>query len=319
MIRLVASRLIFGAVVLIALSMFVFGLFFIAPGDPARALGGDEASDQLLAQIRHQLGLDDPIYVQYLRFVSHALHGNLGFSYHSQESVLTLIAERIPATASLVIGGVVVWLLIGIPIGVASAKAPGSVRDRVGQGFTLVGLSFPSFVLGMLMLFALYFLPSRFDLTLFPAGGYAPLSEGFGQWAWHLILPWFTLALVNAAIYARLTRGQLIEVLGEDYIRTARAKGISERRVVYKHGLRATLTAIITQLGSDVAMLLGGAIITEQVFNLQGVGALAVTAVTAQDRPVIIGVVLLGGTFVVVANVIVDILYGLLDPRIRLA
>jgi len=319
MIRLVGSRVIFGAIVLIALSMFVFGLFFIAPGDPARALGGDQATGELLAQIRSQLGLDRPIYVQYGTFVGHALHGDLGFSYHSQESVLTLIMERMPATASLVIGGVVTWLLIGIPIGVSSAKFPGTVRDRVGQGFTLVGLSFPSFVLGMLMLFALYFLPRQAGITLFPPGGYVPPSEGIGPWAWHLVLPWITLALVNAAIYARLTRGQLIDVLGEDYIRTARAKGISERRVVYKHGLRSTLTAIITQLGSDVAMLLGGAIITEQVFNLQGVGALAVTAVTAQDRPVIIGVVLLGGTFVVVANVVVDILYGLLDPRIRLA
>ncbi len=319
MTRNILGRIGFGMIVLLVLSMFVFLLFFVAPGDPARVIAGDQATAQLLAEIRKQLGLDQPIYVQYGKFLLNALHGNLGYSYHSQEPVLGLIVARIPATLSLVLGGVVVWLIIGIPIGVTSARFPGSARDRVGQGFTLVGLSFPTFVLGMLLLFVLYFLPRQLNFTVFPSGGYVPISQSVGQWAWHLILPWFTLALVNSAIYARLTRGQLLDVLAEDYIRTARSKGISEFSVIYKHGMRSTLTPIITQLGADIAMLLGGVIIIEQVFNIQGIGALAVTSVTDQDRPVIIGVVLLGGCFVVVANVIVDVVYGLLDPRVRTA
>ncbi len=317
MTRLILTRIGFGIVVLLALSMFVFLLFFVAPGDPARVIAGDQATAQLLKQITDQLGLNKPIYVQYLTFLGNALHGNLGYSYHSEEPVLGLILARIPATLSLVFGGVVVWLLIGIPIGVTSARFPGSSRDRVGQGFTLVGLSFPTFVLGMLFLYALYFVPREFGFSLFPAGSYVPFTQSPVQWLWHLILPWLTLALVNAAIYARLTRGLMLDVLEEDYIRTARAKGLSEFTVVYKHGLRSTLTPIITQLGVDIAMLLGGVIIIETVFNIQGVGALAVTSVTDEDRPVIIGIVLLGGCFVVVANVIVDILYGLLDPRVR--
>ncbi len=317
MTRIVLSRVGFGVVVLLVLSMFVFLLFFVAPGDPARTIAGDQATETLLRQIRASLGLDQPIYVQYATFLGNALHGDLGYSYHSQEPVLPLVLARIPETGSLVLGGVVVWLLIGIPIGVTSARWPGSLRDRIGQGFTLLGLSFPTFVLGMLFLFVLYFLPRQLGFSLFPAGGYVPITQDPLQWAWHLILPWFTLALVNAAIYARLTRGQLIDVLGEDYIRTARAKGLSELTVVYKHGMRSTLTPIITQLGADIAMLLGGVIIIEQVFTIPGIGALAVTSVTNEDRPVIIGVVLLGGCFVVVANVVVDVLYGLLDPRVR--
>ena len=169
----------------------------------------------------------------------------------------------------------------------------------------------------MLSLYTLYFLPRQAGFTLFPPGGYKPLLDGPLQWAWHLALPWTTLALVTAAIYARLTRGQLLQVLGEDYIRTARAKGLSERRVVYRHGLRATLTPLITQLGADIAILLGGAIVIEQVYGLQGVGALAVQAVRNQDRPIIIGVVLMGGLFIVISNIIVDLLYALLDPRMR--
>ncbi|HEY0474138.1 MAG TPA: ABC transporter permease [Kribbella sp.] len=303
--------------VLLALSTFVFLLFYIAPGDPARVIAGDQATSELLQQIRNQLGLDRPIYVQYGDFLWRALHGDLGYSYHSQQPVLDLVVQRIPATVFLVFGGMVVWLLIGVPIGVTSARYPGSVLDRIGQGFTLIGLSFPTFVLGMLLLYVLYFLPRQHGFTLFPAGSYVAFTTSPLEWAWHLILPWFTLAFVNAAIYARLTRGQLLDVLGEDYIRTARAKGLSEGKVVYKHGMRSTLTPIVTQLGVDIAMLLSGVIIIEQVFNVQGIGALAVTSVTNQDRPVIIGIVLLGGCFVVVMNMVVDVLYGLLDPRVR--
>jgi peptide/nickel transport system permease protein len=316
-IRLLIDRVAFGALVLFALSAFVFLLFFVAPGDPARMVAGDKATETQLVQIRTNLGLDRPIYVQYASFLGKALQGDLGFSYRNQQPVTKLIFNRLPATLSLVIGGVIVWLAIGIPIGIMSARHPGGWRDRLGQGFILIGLSFPTFVLGMVSLYVFYFLPRQAGFTLFPAGGFKPFLPNPLIWAWHLVLPWTTLALATAAVYARLTRGQMLEVMGEDYIRTARAKGLSERTVIYKHGMRSTLTPLVTQLGADIALLLGGAIVIEQVYGLQGVGALAVQAVNNQDRPIIIGVVLLGGLFIVVTNIIVDMLYVLLDPRVR--
>jgi peptide/nickel transport system permease protein len=317
MIRFLAGRLGFAALILLALSTFVFFLFFVAPGDPARMVAGDKATEAQLIQIRSNLGLDRPIHEQYLSFIGKAVQGDLGFSYRNQQPVISLIANRLPATLSLVAGGVILWLAVGIPIGIMSARHPGGFRDRLGQGFILIGLSFPTFVLGMMSLYVFYFLPRQAGFTLFPAGGFKPFLPNPAIWAWHMALPWATLALTTAAVYARLTRGQMLEVMGEDYIRTARAKGLSEQKVVFKHGLRATLTPLVTQLGADIALLLGGAIVIEQVYGLQGVGALAVQAVNNQDRPIIIGVVLLGGFFIVLSNIIVDILYVLLDPRVR--
>lgn len=317
MIRYLFKRLGFSALILFTLSAFVFFLFFVAPGDPARVIAGEKATEAQLIQIRTNLGLDRPIPEQYFNFVSKAVQGDLGFSYRNQQPVAKLIVNRIPATVSLVIGGVIFWLLIGIPIGVMSARHPGGFRDRIGQGFILLGLSFPTFVLGMLSLYVFYFLPKQAGFTLFPAGGYKPFLRDPIIWAWHLFLPWMTLALVTAAVYARLTRGHLLQVMGEDYIRTARSKGLSERTVLFKHGLRSTLTPLVTQLGADIALLLGGAIVIEQIYGLQGVGALAVQAVNNQDRPIIIGVVLLGGLFIVVTNIVVDLLYAVLDPRVR--
>jgi peptide/nickel transport system permease protein len=317
MIRFLAHRVGFGAGVLLVLSAFVFFLFFVAPGDPARMIAGDKATESQLAQIRKNLGVDRSIVVQYGAFMQKALSGDLGFSYRNQQPVAPIILRRIPVTLSLVLGGAVLWLSIGVPIGIMSARHVGSLRDRLGQAFILVGLSFPTFVLGMMSLYLLYFLPKQAGFTLFPAGGYKALSSNPALWAWHLALPWMTLALTMAAIYARLTRGQMLDVMGEDYIRTARAKGLSERRVVWKHGMRAALTPLVTQLGADIALMLGGVIVIEQVYGLQGVGALAVQAVANQDRPIIIGVVLLGGLFIVIANIVVDLLYVLLDPRVR--
>lgn len=317
MMQFLLKRLGFAALILFVLSAFVFFLFFVAPGDPARMVAGEKATETQLVQIRSNLGLDRPIHEQYLSFVGKAVQGDLGFSYRNQQPVTKLIVNRIPATVSLVIGGVIFWLAIGIPVGIMSARHPGGIRDRLGQGFILLGLSFPTFVLGMLSLYVFYFLPKQAGFTLFPAGGYKSFTRDPLIWAWHLFLPWMTLALVTAAIYARLTRGHLLQVMGEDYIRTARAKGLSERKVLFKHGLRSTLTPLVTQLGADIALLLGGAIVIEQVYGLQGVGALAVQAVKNQDRPIIIGVVLLGGLFIVITNIIVDLLYAVLDPRVR--
>ncbi len=319
MIRFFLSRLAFGVLVLLMLSIFVFVLFYVSPSDPARILAGDKATEALMAQIRVNLGLDKPMIQQYFMFLSNLLQGDLGFSYRTNMPVGDLLVNRIPSTMSLVFGAMVIWLAIGIPIGISSAKHPGSLRDRIGQSFAIVGISFPTFVLGMIALYTLYFLPTKMGLNLFPASGYVPMSQGPLQWAWHLVLPWFTLALVIAAVYARLTRGQMLEVLGQDYIRTARAKGITERRVTYVHAFRSAMPPLVTQLGIDIGMLLGGVIVIEQVFGLPGIGSLAVTSVAMQDRPVVIAIVLLGGLFVVVSNLIVDLLYAVLDSRVRTA
>lgn len=319
MFMFLLKRLGFGLLVLFLLSLFTFLLFFVAPGDPARAIAGDKATAELLAQIRDTLGLNQPLYQQYLDFASRLLHGDLGFSYRSQQPVTELIFDRLPVTMSLVGGAMVLWLLIGIPVGVASARKPGSLRDRIGQSFAMTGISFPTFVLGMILLYTLYSLPAKAGFLLFPPSGYIELAQNPLQWAWHLVLPWITLALVTAAVYARLTRAQMLEVLGEDYIRTARAKGVRESSVVYKHAFRSAMTPLVTQLGIDIGVMLGGVIVIEQVFGLAGVGSLAVQAVQTQDRPVIIGVVLLGGLFVAVANILVDIAYTRLDARVRTA
>ncbi|GAA1319047.1 ABC transporter permease [Leucobacter albus] len=319
MIRYVLSRIGFGALVLFLLSVFVFVLFYVSPSDPARIIAGDKATEALMAQIRVNLGLDKPMIQQYFMFLGNLLQGDLGFSYRSNLPVWDLLVRRIPVTMSLVFGAVLVWLAIGIPIGIGSAKHPGTLRDRVGQGFAIIGISFPTFVLGMIALYVLYFLPTKMGVTLFPPSGYIPLGDNPAQWAWHLVLPWLTLALVIAAVYARLTRGQMLDVLGQDYIRTARAKGLTERRVTYVHAFRSAMPPLVTQLGIDIGMLLGGVIVIEQVFGLPGVGSLAVTSVAMQDRPVVIAIVLLGGLFVVLSNLIVDTLYALLDSRVRTA
>jgi peptide/nickel transport system permease protein len=315
--RTILKRVLYALIVLVALSVFIFALFFIAPGDPARLIAGEKATPEVLALVRHNLGLDLPLPQQYWRFVTHALSGDFGMSYRNQVPVVSLISGRLAATFSLVFGAVVIWLAIGIPLGILSARHPGTWRDRVAQVIALIGISFPTFVLGMTLLYTLYFLPRQAGFTLFPAGGYAELGDGFFEWFRHMLLPWFTLALVTAALYQRLTRAQLIDVLGEDYIRTARAKGLTEGRIVYKHGLRSTLTVLTTQLGADIGYLLGGVIVIEQVYGLQGVGALAVKAVTTQDRPVVIGVVLMGGFFIVFMNLLVDMVHIALEPRLR--
>jgi peptide/nickel transport system permease protein len=317
MLKVLLQRLAYACLILFLLSLFIFLLFYVAPGNPARLIAGEKASAEILAQVTHNLGLDRPIYEQYWMFISHAFQGDFGYSYRSQLPVWELIAGRIPATFSLVFGAMFIWLIIGISLGILSARHPGTWRDRVAQVVALIGISFPTFVLGMLFLYSLYFLPKQNGFTLFPPGGYAGFDKGFWDWFIHLVLPWITLALVTAALYQRLTRAQLLDILGEDYIRTARAKGLAEWKVIYKHGMRATLTVLTTQLGADIGYLLGGVIVMEQVFGLQGVGALAVKSIGTQDRPVIIGVVLLGGFFIVMMNLIVDLVHIGLEPRLR--
>jgi peptide/nickel transport system permease protein len=319
MTRFLIRRFLFGILVLWLISVAVFVLFFVAPHDPARTIAGRQATAQTVALVRHRLGLDQPVLEQYWHFLVRLIHGDLGYSYYNSEPVRTLIFDRLAVTASLAVGGAVLWLLLGVGIGVMAARRPRSVFDRAATVFVLGGLSMPTFLVGLLLLYVLFFRLHLAGVNAFPGGGYVPFTQSPGQWAQHLILPWLTLALVSAATYSRLTRGSLLEVLGEDYVRTARSKGLSEQRVVYLHALRSALTPVVTQLGIDVGALLGGAIITENVFGLPGLGQLAVQSVTTQDLPVIVGIVLVASFFVVVANIVVDLLYAVLDPRVRIS
>ena len=319
MVRFIVRRLLFGVLVLWLISLLVFVLFFVAPHDPARLIAGRLATPDTIALVRNRLGLDQPVLRQYAHFLAELAHGNLGYSYYNSESVDSLIAGRLPVTASLTLGAAVIWLLLGVGTGVLAARRPRSGVDRAATLFVLLGLSMPTFLVGLLLLYFLFFRLHLAGIDAFPGGGYVPFTQNPPQWAQHLILPWLTLAFVSAATYSRLTRGSLLEVMGEDFVRTARSKGISERRVIYRHALRSALTPVVTQLGIDVGSLLGGAIITETVFGLPGLGQLAVQSVTTQDLPVIIGIVLLASFFIVLANIVVDLLYAVLDPRVRFA
>jgi peptide/nickel transport system permease protein len=257
--------------------------------------------------------------VQYWHFLRELLHGNLGYSFYNSASVDSLLASRLPVTASLTVGAAAIWVVTGVTVGTLSASRPRSLIDRAATLFVLTGLSMPTFLLGLLLIYVFFFRAHLVGLTWFPAGGYVPLTQDPLGWVQHLLLPWVTLAVVTAAAYSRLTRGSLLDALGEDYIRTARSKGLSQRRVLLRHGLRSALTPVVTQLGIDVGTLLGGAIVTETVFGLPGLGQLAVQSVTNQDLPVIIGIVLVAAVFIVAANIVVDMAYAVLDPRVRLA
>ncbi len=318
MLRFLIRRTGQGLVVLWLITMAVFALFFVAPPNVARTLAGRQATPETIALISHRLGLDQPVWKQYLSFVGRALHGDLGYDYYHQVPVTTIMASALPVTASLVVGAAIIWVVLGVTNGVVSAIRPRSFTDRSLTVFALFFYSMPSFLLGLVLLYFLYYRLTLLGFTAFPAGGYSPLAGGLGGWLQHMILPWFTLALVQAATYTRLTRGSMLDVLGEDYVRTARSKGISERRVVLRHGLRSALTPVVTQFGIDVAALLGGAVVTEQVFSLPGLGKTAVDALNQQDLPVIIGIVLFASAAVVIANIVVDALYAVLDPRVRL-
>jgi peptide/nickel transport system permease protein len=318
MIRFLVRRLALGVLVLWLITMAVFALFFVAPNDVARRLAGRQATPETVALIEQRLGLDQPVWKQYLDFVGNALHGNLGFDYYYQVPVSTIILQALPITLSLACGASILWLLLGVGNGVLSAVRPRSLADRAVTSFALFFYSMPTFLLGVLLLYFLYFRLTLAGYSVFPAGGYVPFTDDPWGWFNHLVLPWVTLALVLAATYTRLTRGSMLDVLGEDYIRTARAKGISESRVVLRHGLRSALTPVVTQFGIDLGQLVGGVVVTETVFSLPGLGKTAIDAITQQDLPVIIGIVLFASAAVVIANLAVDLCYAVLDPRVRL-
>lgn len=318
MTKYIIRRLLWVVVLLFLVTLVTFIVFYLLPSaDPATLRAGRQPNPALVAQIRHNLGLDKPWYSQYFSYMKAlVLHFNFGYSYQSNESVRTLIFSRLPATISLAIGAAIIWLVIGIAVGTLSAVRRRSKFDRAAMGSALVAISAPVYWLGLLSLFL--FANDIGKFPLFPgAGSYVPISQDPAKWFTSLIMPWFVLAASFAAIYARLLRANLIETMSEDYIRTARAKGLPERRVVFKHGIRAAITPIVTAAGLDIGVLLGGAILTETVFNIPGVGRLAYDSIVVGDLPMIQGTVLLGAFFIVMANLVVDILYAFIDPRVR--
>ena len=318
MVQYIIRRLLWVVVLLFLVSFLTFIIFFTLPSaDPAQLRAGRQPNPELVQQIRENLGLSDPWYEQYYNYMKDlVLHFDLGYSYQNNYSVKDQIFDRLPASISLAIGAAVIWLLIGITIGVISAVRSRSVLDRVLMGFALVAISAPVYWLGLVSLYLF-----SDDIGQFPifmgAGSYVPFSEDPWLWFGSLIMPWFVLAAAFAAFYARLVRGSMIETMSEDYIRTARAKGLSERRVIYRHGLRSAITPVVTAAGLDIGILLGGTILTETVFNIPGVGRLAYDSIQNADLPMIQGTVLIGAFFIIMANLVVDILYAYLDPRVR--
>lgn len=324
MARFLIRRILQGVLVLWLMTVTVFLIFFVGPGAQyvPRILAGRQASQKQVNLIAHRLWLDRSLPLQYWHYFYDGLirHGSLGFDYYNNVPVTTIIRQAFPVTLSLVIGASIIWLVIGVATGVVSAVKTRSVLDRTFTVQALFFYSMPTFVLGLMLIWLFYYFFTRHGLAWFVAPDVNPpsfFSNPLG-WAHTLILPWFTLALVSAATYTRLTRGSMLDVFGEDYIRTARSKGMSERRVIFRHNLRAALTPIVTQFGLDVGALLGGAIITEQIFGLDGLGYEAVHAIFNQDLPLIIGVVIIASAGVIVANLVVDIFYAVLDPRVRI-
>ena len=313
-------RILSGIVVIFVVASLTFLLFFraIPPLDVARMLAGKAATPVQLADVARTHGLDQPWYTQYGHYLWRLLHGDLGYSYYSQEPVTTIIKQGLPATLSLVIGGVLLWLIAGLGVGILSATRPRTLFDRASTMSVLAFVSAPTFVIGQLLILVVFVPLSQHGFTWITTG-FNPISQGFSSWVGALILPWITLAVVQAAVYTRLSRGSLLDTLGEDYIRTARAKGLSERRVLYRHAVRAAMTPVVSQLGVDVGYLLGGVVVVEQVFGMQGIGQTTVQAITQGDGQLVLGFVMIATVFVVVANLVVDMAYASLDPRVRIS
>jgi len=319
-VRFLVRRVLLGVFVMFVVTIVVFIIFFVGPGsaDVARTLAGREATPKTVALVAHRLLLDRPIYVQYWHFLDGLLHGNLGYSYYHGQPVTTILKQAFPVTLSLALGAAVIWLVLGVLSGVLSAVRNRSFWDRTVTVLALFFYSMPSFVLGLLLLYVFYYQFTLHGIHLFPGAGYTYLTANPLKWFQGLVLPWITLALVSAAAYTRLTRGSMLDVLNEDYVRTARSKGLSEHRVIYRHALRSALTPVVSQFGIDLGVLVGGAVITESVFGMPGLGFTAVQAIGNQDLPVIIGIVIVASAAVVVANILVDAFYAVLDPRVRL-
>jgi peptide/nickel transport system permease protein len=333
-ITFIVRRLIATVFLLIIVSMVTFSIFFLLPrlaGQTTYGLAaqyvGRNPTPAAVHAIERQLGLDVPLPVQYGRFLKGIVLGRhfdsgtakaycpppcFGYSFKNQQPVWPLMVTALPVTVSLAIGAAILWLVGGVTIGVISALRRGTLFDRFSMGIALAGVSLPIFFTGLISL-ALF----SYKWPIFPNVHFVPFSQNPLQWASNLVLPWVTLAFLYAALYARLTRAGMLETMSEDYIRTARAKGLQERTVIVKHGLRAALTPIITIFGMDLGALLGGAVLTETTFSLPGLGQYTILAINNQDLPEILGVTMLAAFFIVIANLVVDVLYAVVDPRVR--
>ncbi|MFB6894584.1 ABC transporter permease [Kitasatospora sp. NPDC056327] len=336
MFAYIIRRTLAAAVLLLVVSAVTFAIFFLLPrlaGETTDQLAaqyiGKNPSPEAIAAVKKNLGFDQPLYTQYWNFLKALVSGAeykfgpepatchvpcFGYSFKNHLEVWPELTKRIPVTISLAIGAAVIWLVSGVTTGVISALKPRSVFDRLSMGVALAGVSLPVFFTGALLL-TLF----SYEWPILDNLQYTNFTDDPLMWARNLILPWISLAFLYSALYARLTRAGMLETMSEDYIRTARAKGLAERKVVTRHGLRAALTPIVTIFGMDLGLLLGGALITEQVFSLQGVGFFAVSAIKDNDLPKILGVTLLAAFFIVLCNLVVDLLYALVDPRVRLS
>jgi peptide/nickel transport system permease protein len=312
-------RVVQAILVLWLIWTLIFILYFVAPHDPARLILGFRAPEWQVQRLRVSLGLERPIWQQYVAYFARIFHGNLGQSFVLGAPVSSVVARDLPVDLELGLPAAALWLTLGIGIGILSVRRPGSIRARGATIFIFSVLSTPTFVLGGALLFISDDLLSSHGIHVFPfPGRWTPLHVDPLAWADNLTLPWITLALVSAAVYARLSRSSLSAALHEDYIRTARAKGLSERRVLYRHAMRAALTPLMSQFGVDLATVLGGVVVVEVVFGIPGLGHQLITAVDTDDLPMIQGIALVISAFVVIANLVVDLLYAVVDPRVRL-
>ncbi|TVL88645.1 ABC transporter permease [Streptomyces sp. SAJ15] len=323
----IVRRLLGVTGVLIAIAAVTFTIFYVLPSDPAAAACGKSCSSERLAAIREHMGLDQPLWRQFMDFVTGIFTGRtmgtgqyelhcefpcLGYSYENSESVWDLLMDRLPVSASLALGAAVVWLTLGLSAGVVAALRKGTLVDKALMVGAVAAASLPVYFTSMMLIYGVIR-----TAGLLPYPSYVPFGEDPVDWASNLLLPWLALAVLYAAMYARQSRSSMIETMAEPYIRTARAKGLPRRTVVVKHGLRAGMTPILTIFGMDLGGLLAGAVITESIFGLPGIGRLFYGALSSGDQPVILGVTLLAATFIVVANLAVDLLYAVIDPRVR--
>lgn len=312
MLAFIIRRVIATIPVMGFVALFVFSLLYIAPGDPAAIIAGDQATPADVARIREGLGLDRPYLVRFGEWIFKVIQGDLGTSIFTSLPVSQLIAQRIEPTVSLMLVTLVFALVVAIPMGVIAAWKANTAVDRAAMAFAVFGFSVPVFVVGYLLAYVF-----ALKLDWFPVQGYTPLASGFGPWLHNLVLPAFALGMVYIALIARITRASMLEVLQQDYIRTARAKGVSETSILFEHGLKNAAVPIVTVIGIGIALLIGGAVVTESVFAIPGLGRLTVDAILRRDYPVIQGVVLMFSFVYVVINLLVDIVYTMLDPRIR--
>ncbi|MFI6813814.1 ABC transporter permease [Nonomuraea sp. NPDC050328] len=314
MIAYLGRRVLAVAGVLLVICAVTFVIFFVLPSDPALHACGKTCTTEQVDAVRAEMGLDRPVHEQFAGYVAKAFTGDLGYSYQNSLPVWDLLADRLPVSVSLALGAAVLWLSGGVLVGLVSALRRGTGLDRVLMAGTLASASVPVYFTAMMLLLVVV---QHFELLPYP--DYVAITEDPGAWAGNLLLPWLTLASLYAAMYARQTRSSMIETMGEPYIRTARAKGLPERTVVVKHGMRAGLTPIVTIFGMDLGGLLAGAVITEHVFGLPGIGQLTYDAIFKADQPVVLGVTLLAAFFITVANLVVDLVYAVIDPRVRYA